>query len=43
MNWEVSTSYRSLVVIPANAGIQVGKAAAVPLDPRFRGGDDNPL
>jgi len=28
------------VVIPAKAGIQAGKAAALALDPRLREGDD---
>jgi hypothetical protein len=38
-----SRNISRLFVIPAKAGIQDGKAAAIALDPRFRGGDDNPL
>jgi hypothetical protein len=30
------------LVVPAKAGTQGGRAAAVPLDPRFGGGDDDP-
>ena len=39
MNPEISMML-FLSWIPAKAGIQGGKAAAVALDPRFRGGDD---
>jgi hypothetical protein len=36
-------SFNNLVVIPAKAGIQGSSVTALALDPRFRGGDDNPL